>query len=119
LAQLVIPAFHVIGLPTAFSHTFVGFWRENQLISYRKIAVTLAALVIDRDLFPKFAASSFTAITDDIGDDLASPAAHYRPKPAFVPSFENKGPHFIGFQNIFLFSEEKGFFQFRIALVFF
>jgi hypothetical protein len=50
LPQGAIPTFHVIGLSTSFAKAFMSFFREDNLISFLKIAVTLTTLVVGRNL---------------------------------------------------------------------
>lgn len=73
----------MIGLPTPFANTLVCLFRKDELISFPEITVTLASLIRFWNLFPKFAAGCLASITDDKGYDLASPAAHDRPNPAW------------------------------------
>ena len=119
LSQSVIPTLHVVGLPAAFTYARMSLFRKNELISFPEIAVALANPIGRWNLFPKFTAGCLTAITDDKCHDLASPTTHDRPDPAFVPSFINKWPHFIGFQHIFGFGRQKCVFKFRVGFVFF
>jgi len=65
-------------------------WREDELISFPEIAVTLAGSVGLWNLLPEFAASGLAPIAQDESHDLASAAAHDCPQPAFVPSFIDK-----------------------------
>lgn len=109
----------MVCLPTSFANTLVCLFRKDELISFPEIAVTWTSLIRLWNLFPKFAAGCLAAITDNKGYDWASPAAHDRPNPAFVPSFVDKWPHFICFQHVFRFSWQKRVFKFRIGFVFF
>ena len=65
------------------------FWKD-ELISLPEVTVALATFVGVWDLLPQLATGCFAAIPDDKGHDLASPTAHDRPNPAFVPSFMDK-----------------------------
>ena len=119
LPQSVIPTLHVVCLPAAFANTRMGLFRKDKLISFPEIAVTLASLIRLWNLLPELAATRLAVITDNKGHDLTSATAHDRPDPAFVPSFVDKWPHFIGFQHICRFGWQKRLFKFRIGFVFF
>ena len=119
LSERVIPSFHMICLPASFSDTLMGFLRKDELIRFPKITVALTTFVSVWDLIPQLTTGCFTAIPDDKGHDLTRPTAHNRPNPTFVPLLIDKWPHFIGFQNIFGLSRQKGVFKFRIGFVFF
>ena len=80
----------MIGLSAPFANALMGLLRKNELISFPEITVTLASFIRFWNLFPKFAAGRLTSITNYKGYELASPTAHDRPKPAFVPSFVDK-----------------------------
>ena len=119
LSECVVPSFHMISLPASFSDTVMCFFRKDKLIRFPEITVALATFVGVWDLLPKLAKGCFTAISDDKGHDLTRSAAHDRPNPAFVPSFIDKWPHFIGFQNVFGLSRQKCVFKVGIGFVFF
>ena len=119
LSQSVIPTFHVVCLPTAFANALMRLFRKDELISFPEIAVALANPIGWWNLFPKFTASCFATISDDKRHDLACPTTHDCPNPAFVPSFVDKWPHFIGFQYIFGFGRQKCVFKFRVGFVLF
>ena len=80
----------MIGVSTSFANTFMGLDRKDELIGFPEIAVTSAALVSWRNLFPQLATGHLTPISDDKGYDLACAATHDRPNPAFVPFFVDK-----------------------------
>lgn len=92
---------------------------KDELIGFPETAVALAGSVGLWNSVPQFAASCLAPIPDDKGHDLTSAAAHDRPQPAFVPFFIDKGPQFIGFQDIFGLGRQERIFKFRIGLVFF
>ena len=119
LSKCVVPSFHMICLPAFFSNTLMCFCRKDELIRFPEIAVALATFVGAWDLLPKLATGCFTAISNDKGHDLTSSTAHDCPNPAFVPSFVDKWPHFIGFQNVVRLSRQKRIFKFRIGFVLF
>ena len=119
LSECVVPSFHMIGLPASFTNTLMCFLWKDELISFPEVTVAVANFVGVGDLLPKLATGCFTAIPDDKGHDLTRSAAHGCPNPAFVPSFMDKWPHFIGFQNVFRLSRQKCVFKFRIGFVFF
>ena len=119
LPQGVVPTLHVVCLSAPFANALVCLFRKDELIRFPEIAVALASSICLWNLFPKFTAGCLAAITDDKGHDLASPTAHDRPKPALVPSFVDKWPHFIGFQHILGFGGQKRVFKLRIGFVFF
>jgi hypothetical protein len=120
LSQSVIPTFHMIRMPASFANALVCFLRKDELIRFPEIAITLATFVFLWNLLPQLAAGCLTSITDHKSHDLTGSAAHNRPDPAFVPSFVDKWPHFIGFQDVFGgFGWQKRVFKFRIGLVFF
>ena len=106
-------------LPAAFANALVCFFRKDELICFPEIAVTLASFVGLWNLLPKFAASCLTSITDYKGHDLASSTAHDGPQPAFVPSFVDKWPHFICFQDVFGLGRQKRVFKFWTGFVLF
>jgi len=97
----------------------MGLRRKNELIGFPEITATSTTFVGWWNLFPKLATGRFTSISDDKGYDLASAATHDRPNPAFVPSFVDKGPHFIGFQHIFGFGRQERVFKFWVGFVLF
>ena len=109
----------MIRLPTTFTNALVSLFRKDELISLPEIAVTLATFVFLWYLLPKLAAGGLASITNHESRDLASAAADHRPKPAFVPFFIDKWPHFICFQYIFGLGWQKRVFKFRIGFVFF
>jgi len=119
LPQGVVPTLHGVGLPSAFADANVGLFRKDELIGFPKIAVTLARPIGLRNLFPKFTAGCLTTITDNKSHNLTSSTTHDCPNPAFVPSFVDKWPHFIGFQHIFGFGRQKRIFKVRVGFVFF
>lgn len=119
LSQGAIPTFHVVGLSAAFPNALVCLCRKNQLIGFPKVAITLAAFVGLRNLFPKFAAGGLTPIPNDKRHKLACATAHDRPNPTFVPLFVDKRPHFICFQHIFGFGRQERVFKVWVGCVFF
>lgn len=119
LSECVIPTFHMIYLSASFTDTLMRFFWKDELISFPEVTVALASFVGDWNLLPKLAAGCFIALPDHKGHDLTRSSAHDRPNPAFVPSFIDKWPHFIRFQNVFRLSRHKCVFKFRIGFVFF
>jgi hypothetical protein len=109
----------MIRLSASFANALVCFLRKDKLIRFPEITITLATFVFLWNLLPQFAAGCLASITDNKSHNLTGSAAHHCPNPAFVPSFVDKRPHFIGFQDIFGFSWQKRVFKFRIGFVFF
>ena len=100
LAERIVPTFHMIGLTFCLANTVMGLLRKDPLIGVPKIAETLARLVGIWNLCPQLAASCFAAVTDDKGNNLARAAAECSPQPAFIGSFQDKGPNFIDLQRV-------------------
>ena len=109
----------MICLAAAFANAFMCRHRKDKLISLPAIAVTLATFVVLWNSLPKFVAGGLASITNYKSHDLASAATHDSPKPAFVPFFIDKWPHFIGFQYIFGLSWHQRIFKLGIGFVFF
>lgn len=109
----------MIGLSASFANTFVCFGWKDKLIGFPEIAVALATFVGCWDLLPQFAAGRLASVSNRKRHDLACPAAHHCPQPAFVPFFLDKRPHFICFQDIVSLGRQERLFKFRIGLVFF
>jgi len=107
------------GLSACFPNAFVRLFGKGQLVGFPEITVTLASFVGGRNLLPQFATGCLAAISKHKGHDLASSAAHNDPQPAFVPFLLDKGPQFIGFQDIIGLSRQECLFKFWIGLVFF
>ena len=108
-----------MGLSTSLTNTFMCLGRKNELISCPEITVTLATSVSRWDLLPQFATARFTSISKHKRHDLASTTAHDCPQPTFVPSFLDKRPHLINFQDIFGLGRQECLFKFWTAPVFF
>ena len=100
LSQGIVPTFHVIGFAGALANAAVRFFRKNQGISVPEITETVTLFVRIGNALPQLATRVLTPISNDEGNDLASPATHRRPEPAFVRTPINKGPNFIQFQGV-------------------
>ena len=83
LAKRVVPTFDMVGLPRVFADATVRFFRGHFLISAPKIAVAVGFFIALRDGGPKRLAAFFTAVTDDIGDNLPGSAAERNPTNAY------------------------------------
>ena len=90
LAQSVVPALNVGGLSRFFAHRAVSLSLKYQLISFPEVAVGATRFVVFGNAIPQSAATVSTAITDEVGHDLARPTTEGNPDPAFVDLFENK-----------------------------
>lgn len=119
LSQGIVPTFHVVGLPTAFTDTLMGLGGKDQRISVPEIAVTAARPILAGNLCPEFAAGGLTPIPDHTGNDLACPPTHHGPHPTFVPTFVDKRPYFIRFQDVVRLGREKRLGNSRVICVFF
>jgi hypothetical protein len=74
----------MIGLPTCFANTFMRLFWENLLIGIPKIAKALTNSITFWNLLPKFSASSFAAVSNHEGYDLACAATHKGSNPTFI-----------------------------------
>ena len=90
----------MIGFAAAFADAAMRFFRKHQGIGIPEIAETVTPLISIRDALPKLAAGLFAPVSNDKGNDLASPPTQSGPEPLFVRTPINKGPHFIQFQDI-------------------
>ncbi len=75
LAQGVVPAFHVGGLPRLLADTLMGLAGKDAGIRPPKVAERPASPIGPGDPVPECPAGLFAAVTVDKGDDLPGPAA--------------------------------------------
>lgn len=68
------------------------------MIGLPEVAIAMSGLISGRNLIPKLAASCFTAIANDEGNDLTRLAAERNPDPSFAAFLEHEGPQFVEFQ---------------------
>jgi hypothetical protein len=100
LPQGVEPTLNMVRLATFFAHRLMTVRRENTLIGIPKIAERMRAFVGPGDAPPELQATGFTAVVDEVGDDLSGAATQSDPDPALVAFPEDKGPQLIQFQHI-------------------
>jgi hypothetical protein len=65
-------------------------FRDDVLISFPEIAITMSRAITLRHLLPEFATSHFAAVADDERDDLACATAQRDPNPALATLLENE-----------------------------
>ena len=58
----------------------------------------MSGLISCGDFLPEVAASCFTTIPDNEGDDLTRRTAERNPDPPFAAFLEHKGPQLVEFQ---------------------
>lgn len=99
LAQGVIQAFDVSGVPSLFAdHLMRGRWQTG--VSAPKIAVADAALIGRRQLAPQALTRLRTAVPDEKREDLPRPATLHNPDAPLLFFHSNKGEEFIHLQLI-------------------
>lgn len=90
LAQGIIPAFDVRGLPRIFATRRMLLSRDDLLVSFPEIAVAVSAAIGHGNPLPKLAAGVRAAVTNKVSDDLPCRTAQRNPNPAFIGFFQNK-----------------------------
>ena len=90
LAQRIVPALDMCGLPGIFATRRMLFCRDHFLIRFPEIAVAMSAAVGRGHALPKLATGGGTSISNKVGDDLARRTAQGNPNPAFISFFQNK-----------------------------
>ena len=116
LTQGVVPPFHRGCLPSFFSHTLMGFRREDLLRGYPKITERMAMLVLIRDGLPSTKACCFAAVTNGKRHDLACPSAQCCPQPSYASFFQHTTPHLIEFKNVIWRCRQECIFSLRQLL---
>src|SRR5260370_33153419 len=87
-------------LASFFSHTLMGFCREDVLIGCPKITERMAMLVFIGDGLPQTKAGGFAVVANSKRHDLACPSAHRCPQPSCASFFQHITPHLIEFKNV-------------------
>jgi hypothetical protein len=100
LAQGIEPALDMTGFAAVFADRLMAVSGKHKLVSLPEIAERAAMFVSQRDASPELATTGFTAVTNEVGDNLAGPTTQRGPDPAFVRFLEHKGPQFVQFQHI-------------------
>ena len=65
-------------------------FRDDVLISFPEVAITMRRAITLRHLLPELATSPFAAVADDERDDLAGTTAQRDPNPALATLLENE-----------------------------
>ena len=107
LAQDVVEALDVAGLALAFARRPVLLLGQHFCVGRPEVRVEQARPVGLRDALPEQAAGGFAPTADDVGDDLARPAALGEPDPALVPAPPDERPEFIEFQRVSLLGSDQ------------
>lgn len=84
LPQGLVPAFDVRCLPGVFAARRALLIRNDLLISFPEIRITVRGLVTRRDRRPQLLTGLCTPVADDEGHDLASRPTQRNPAPALV-----------------------------------
>ena len=108
LAQCVVPAFHVRGLPGLLADTAVSLLREDRRVGLPEVTEAVALVVGLRHPRPKSPAGLLAVVAVDEGHDLAG-SAHHRPEPALVLALPHERPDLIEFKDILSLGHEQGF----------
>ena len=95
-----VPSLDMRCLPSFFSDTMMGGFRENVPIGDRKITEGLAWLVSIGNGHPEPMARRLTSVTHHKRDNLACSSAEGRPQPAGVIFLEHTTPDLIQFENV-------------------
>jgi hypothetical protein len=75
-------------------------FRDEILISFPEVGITMSRKIGLRDLPPELAAGRFAAVANNERDYLACAAAERAPNPSFATLQENERPEFIEFQLV-------------------
>jgi hypothetical protein len=113
LTQGIEPTLDMVGFPAVFADRLMMVDGENRLVRIPEIAERVAVFVGARDAQPEVQTTRFTAVTDEIGDNLPGAAAQRLPHSALVGFLEDKRPQLIQFQHIIQLSVSQGCFQRR------
>jgi hypothetical protein len=116
LAQGIEPALDMVGFAAVFANRLMAVSGENAPISLPEIAERRAACVGAWDAPPEVQATGFTAVANEVGDNLPCTATHGHPHPPLVSFLEHKRPHFIQLQHIIQLSGGQRRFQRRQVL---
>jgi len=92
LAQGIIPALNVMGLPGLFIHRLVLIIRNNAWVGVPEITITDRLLIRGRNSRPQEKARRFISITDGVSDHFTSVTTQSNPDPNFVRFTKDKGP---------------------------
>jgi hypothetical protein len=65
-------------------------FRDEFLISFPKVGITMSRMIDLRDLLPELAASRFAAVANNERDYLACAAAERDPNPSLATLLENE-----------------------------
>ena len=84
LAQGIEPALDMTGFAAVFADRLMAVSGKHKLVSLPEIAERAAMFVSQRDASPELATTGFTAVTNEVGDNLAGPTTQRGPDPAFV-----------------------------------
>ena len=119
LAQSVVPALHVRGLPALLADTAVSLLREHRRVGLPEVAEAVALAVGLRHSRPKSPAGLLAVVAVDEGHDLAGPATHHRPEPALVSAQQHERPDLVELKDILSLGREQGFLHVGQAQEFF
>lgn len=119
LAQGIVEALDVVGLPAAFAYRNVLRFGNNLLVSVPEVRERHGTAQKWRHLLPEQAAGRFAAVSNRKSDDLACAAAQGEPDPALVLAASHKRPQLIEFQHIVCLGRSERFTQQRQAFGFF
>ena len=100
LAQRIVKALDMAGLPIAFVRGDMLLGRKHDFIGFPEIRIQNALPVSNRNALPKNAASRLATVADGKSDDLTTAAAHGQPNPALLFASEHERPEFIDLQRL-------------------
>jgi len=86
LAQRIVPAFYMCGLPSVFAHgvVFRGQMSKDLVVGLPKVTEGGTVAIGRRNPRPQPPTSFFRSSADEIGDNLSSAPTQGYPDPAFV-----------------------------------
>ena len=90
LPQGVVPSLDVRRQATLFARRRVLLRRDDQRVSFPKVAVAMSTTIVGRYLLPEFATRRRASVADGVSDDLPSGTTQGDPDPAFVGSLSDK-----------------------------
>lgn len=85
LAQRVVPAFHVTGLPAGFGYTLMRRERQDVARGVPEIAETATPSIGRRNALPQLPTGLRTAVANREGDNLPGAPTQGSPQPGDVP----------------------------------
>jgi|SRR5215216_681272 len=90
LPQGEVPSLDVSGQSGFFTCCCVLLVRDNQIVSFPEVTVTMTVAISSRDSLPQLFATSFASISDNVSYYLTCKTTKRDPNPSLVGAFENK-----------------------------